>query len=533
MRRALTSKVVGDWQGVRLLVLCLLAALVAPGCGHEAEPARKSVSEPPTVRVIRPPVRTIVRIIDQPGFIQSYERTSIYPKLTGYIEKWIVDIGDKVKKGDVLATLFVPELNENLGTKKAMVALEKERIEMAKKQVSVAEAEVKAAQAHVVDARASLLALQTETDRWDSEVKRLTGRVQAGVVSPQILLESTKRLQASTALRDAAKATVERALADQLARESDLAKAKVDVDVADARLTVAQSDEKRLEAWVGYLTLTAPFDGVIVRRNANTFDFVLPKTGDPTAMPLAPNLSPRRAAPIYVVDRTDVVRAFVDVPERDASYVHIGTKAAVLARAFRDKPLEGKVTRTAWALNVKSRTLRAEIDLPNIDQQILPGMYAYGRLIIERPKVRALPIEALDSIGDQTFCWQYENGKAKQVELETGLRGDAWIEITRRRDATSPSGPGDDRLWAPVDGSEDVILGDLSVLVDGGRVKVAETKDAEKAASAASGDVDYPAERRPAPLLRRTDGSAERTRDGRWAASGASVSNGHKITGNR
>ena len=141
-----------------------------------------------------------------------------------------------------------------------------------------------------------------------------------------------------------------------------------------------------------YLTLTAPFDGVITARNANTFDFVLPTTGDPTAMlPSPPTSRPAAAAPIYVVDRTDIVRIFVDIPEQDANYVHVGSKATVLAKAYRDEPIPGTVTRTSWALNMKSRTLRAEIDLPNPGSQLLPGMYAYVKVIIERPGVRALP----------------------------------------------------------------------------------------------------------------------------------------------
>ncbi len=117
---------------------------------------------------------------------------------------------------------------------------------------------------------------------------------------------------------------------------------------------MAQSEEKRLKAWVGYLTLPAPFDGIIVARNANTFDFVLPTMGDPTAGEQSPNLAPGgAAAPIYVVDRTDIVRIFVDIPEQDANYVQIGTKATVLVKAYRDQPIPAIVTRTSWALNVK------------------------------------------------------------------------------------------------------------------------------------------------------------------------------------
>ena len=109
---------------------------------------------------------------------------------------------------------------------------------------------------------------------------------------------------------------------------------------------MADSEEKYAKAWVDYLTLTAPFDGVISARNANTFDFVLPTTGDPTAFYLSPDISPGgTAAPIYVVDRLDIVRIFVDIPERDANFVKIGTKATVLARAFRDTELPATVTR--------------------------------------------------------------------------------------------------------------------------------------------------------------------------------------------
>ena len=272
--------------------MCLLTALAAPGCGHKEKTDYTSVSKPPIVRIIQPEVRNIVRVVGQPSFIESYERTSIFPKLTGYIEKWNVDIGDKVKKGDVLATLFVPELVEDFGTKKATVKLDEERIELARKMVEVTDADVKAATASLDEAKAILAKFQAEVDRWDTEVKRLTHEVKRGVVDPQILLESTNQWRSSTASRDAARATITKAEAELLSRQATLAKAKVDVEVARADLAVATSEARRIEAWVGYITLTAPYDGVIVARNANTGDFVLPAAGDPTAMARAPYLAP-------------------------------------------------------------------------------------------------------------------------------------------------------------------------------------------------------------------------------------------------
>jgi multidrug efflux pump subunit AcrA (membrane-fusion protein) len=534
------------------------------------------------VKVIHPEIRTIVRVVGQPSFVEAYERTSIFPKLTAYIDKWLVDIGDKVKKGEVLATLFVPELVEDFGTKRATVKLDENKVELSKKRVEVADADVKAALASLVEAKAILAKFQSEVDRWDMEVKRLKHEVTRGVVDPQILLESTNQWRSSAAARDAANATIAKAEAELLSRQAKLAEAKVDVTVAEADLAVARSEAKRLEAWVGYLVLPAPFDGVIFARNANTFDFVLPTTGDPSTDSRAPHLSPSgNAAPIYVVDRTDIVRVFVDVPESDANYVHgcdlrlmpslkqvrelpsegrdliivargknglhfrifdstgrrvvnsaeseladkarqvaelksllaeswddhrlsplhkdkilaaistifgrdrvpVGTKATVLVKAYRDEPIPGSVTRTSWALNVKSRTLRAEIDLQNPGSQLLPGMYAYAKVIIERPGVRALPVSALTYSGEKTFCWMYADGRAVRKEIQTGVKNDEWVEVTNLHRPTSSSV---ERPWQPINGKEKVLLGDLSVLADGGAVEVEPVKAEAKVADATS-----------------------------------------------
>lgn len=475
LRRALMS--ITPWSkrssrgGRRHMVPWLLLALAGQGCHGEHETEVKSVSKPPTVRIMKPQTRKITRVVGQPSFIESYERTSIFPKLTGYIEKWNVDIGDKVKKGDVLATLFVPELVEDFQTKKATVKLDEERVELARKMVEVAEADLKAADARLVESKAILAKYQAEVERWDTEVKRLRHEVDRGVVDPQILLESTNQWRSSLASRDAAKATISKAEAEVLSRSATLGKARVDVEVAQADLSVAVSESKRIEAWVGYITLAAPFDGVIVARNANTGDFVQPSMGDPTAMQRAPHLSPGgTAAPIYVVDRTDIVRIFVDIPERDANFVQIGTQASILAQAYRDEPIKGTVTRTSWALNIKSRTLRAEIDLPNPNSQLLPGMYSYAKVMIERSDLKALPITALTHSGEKTFCWTYKDGKAVRTEVRTGITDGEWIEVTNlQRGKSDDSGD----PWSPVDGSEDVILGDLSILADGAPVEVA------------------------------------------------------------
>jgi multidrug efflux pump subunit AcrA (membrane-fusion protein) len=464
---------------------------VASGCA-EKEKTAPSVSGPPVLQVVHPQLRKIVRVVGQPSFVQSYERTSIYPKLSAFIEKWNVDIGDKVQKGDVLADLFVPELREDYGTKKATVQFDKDRVRLAQKQVEVAAAEVEAAKARLEEARSILGKYESEVERWDVQVQRLTREVSRTVVDPQILLESTNQWKSNIAARDAAKAAIVRADAELLADEAKLAKAQVDVAVAQSALAVAESEAKRLEAWVGYLKLLAPYDGIIVARSANTWDFVTPMTGDPTAMNRAPDLSPSgQAAPIYVVDRTDIVRIYVDIPERDANYIHIGSEARVKIWAYRDAWLPATVTRYSWALNTKSRTMRAEIDLPNSGSQILPGMYAYGEVTVERPEARALPKSALTHAGGKSFIWRYVDGHARRTEVETGVADGEWIEVTNRYLESKSS---THEEWVPVETSEQVLIGSkLSTLTDGAPVQLddslatGEGGESEKKTSGATG----------------------------------------------
>ena len=98
-------------------------------------------------------------------------------------------------------------------------------------------------------------------------------------------------------------------------------------------------------------------------------------------------------------------------------------------------------------------------------------MYAYAEVIVERPGVRALPLAALTHRGDQASYWKYEDGKAVQTEIETGISDGQWIEVTHRRVPASRTAPAGKRPWTSIDGSEQVILGDLSILTEGAPVQ--------------------------------------------------------------
>jgi multidrug efflux pump subunit AcrA (membrane-fusion protein) len=447
----------------RELLLALALLLGLAGCSGPKSPPAPSASDTPTVKLLKPELRTISRTVGQPGFIDAYEQTSLYAKVAGYVQQWRVDIGDRVQKDQLLLTLFVPELVEEYKEKLAQVELDQEQVRQAEKLVKVAEGNRKTATAQVAEAKATVGKYQAEVERWDSEVKRLSGLVKQKIVDQQVLDESVKQLKSNTASRDAAQANVTAAAAAETASEAALEKAQVDVDVAKAQVKVAQADARRLEALVGYTKITAPYDGVVVVRNVNTDDMVRPAQGDPSASPRSPDQSPTRAAPLYVVARTDVVRVYVDIPEMDANYVQKGTKAVVRVQALEDLELDASVTRTSWSLNVLSRTLRAEIDLPNPDAKLRPGMYAYGKVLIERPNVRALPLTAVIEIGNQTCCYLHEDGKAVRTPVQTGVSDGTWVEVLKKQR---------DGQWTAFAGDEQVILGDLSELADGQKVAV-------------------------------------------------------------
>jgi HlyD family secretion protein len=438
----------------------LLLVLGAAGC-HKAAPEGKPIDVEPPVKLVKPEKRDLRREVGQPGYVFAYEQTSLYPKVAGYVEQWVVDIGDPIKKGQQLALIYVPELHARLREKQAKVKWDEVQVKLAERSVDVASEQLQVAAADINKFRA-------DVERWQSEVPRLASAKVEGrlVVNEQILAESRRQLEL-------ARAELAAAQAREKARAVELAKAKVDVEAARAQVVVDQAEEEYLAALVSYTKIHAPYDGIVVVRNANTGDYVEPRYGDASA-PLGGIRSESKelGTPIYVVARIDVVRIYVDVPEMEASYVDRGTKARVRIQSLNDQEFEGTVTRTSWALNVQSRTLRAEIDLPNMGARIRPGMYAFGLVEIVRRNVRAVPADAVIEIGNENSIYLHEDGKAVRTPVQTGINDGKYIEVFRKKVKEK---------WEEFTGDEEVILGDLPELRDGEKVRVSYEKgQAEK-----------------------------------------------------
>ena len=265
--------------GAGMLGLVVLAIL-ASGCSENKPEMNRAASTDPTVRIVKPERRNINYSVEQPGFVQAYEQTSIFSKVSGFIKQFNVDIGQEVKKGDLLAEIFVPELDEEHQRKMAQVELDKSQVDQAQQLVKVAESNVQMAIAQLNEAKANVGKSQAEVIRWESEVKRLTQMVQEKVVDKDILTETQRQLDSSKAARDAAQAAVAAREADRVTSEANLGKAKIDVETQKAKVKVSEADERKAAAMLAYTQITAPYDGVVTVRNANTGDYVQAVTGD-------------------------------------------------------------------------------------------------------------------------------------------------------------------------------------------------------------------------------------------------------------
>ncbi len=442
--------------------IAIAVALMVIGCSHR-ETSAPAAQPHPLVTVVHPERRTIDTSVGQPAFIAAYEQTSIYPKIPGYVLKWSVDIGDRVKKDQVLAELFVPELDAEYEEKQAQVLRHDVLVRVAEQMVKVATDRLHVAAAQIEQSQADEGKYRSEVDRWQSEVARLTKLVSERVVDRQVLDESTKQLKSTIASLESAQAATKAAIATRNSRQSDIDKARVDVEAAEADAKVARAEAQRYAALRSYTKITAPYDGVVVVRNVNTGDFVQPASGDKSIGRALPDTAGTATAPIYVVARTDIVRIFVDVPEMSANNVIAGSAARVRIQALGDIDIDARVTRTSWSLNVQTRTLRAEIDLPNKDARLLPGMYANATVFIRRADTMTVPSKCVVELGNHPCCYLLQDGKAVQTPVQTGTSDGEFIEVSHKQVAGQ---------WKPIEATDQIIVGDLSELSNGSAVRV-------------------------------------------------------------
>ncbi|MCL2778665.1 MAG: efflux RND transporter periplasmic adaptor subunit [Polyangiaceae bacterium] len=330
-------------------------ALVASTKAQEIAPLR--------VQVVMPKAKSSDRSLSLPGSVQALQETLVYPRASGYVRSWEVDIGAKVKEGALLVEIDTPELDQQLDQARAQLAQ---------------------AEAGLVQAKANREFSVTNLERY----KQLAPK---GVASQQEL----DKQQAQSQVDDA------------------------NVQVAQAAIDAALANTRRLTQLKSFAHVTAPFAGTINARMIERGQLVSPTSA------------------LFRISATDPVRVFVQVPQDIAPSVKVDVPAQVSVREYPGRVFEGKVARSAGALDAASRTMNTEVRVPNDKGELLAGMYAQVALTLPSPhRVFELPPTALlnDSQGVRVGAVTEDNkikmmpvvlerDNGSSIDISAGLSG--------------------------------------------------------------------------------------------------------------
>lgn len=356
-------------------------------CGCAKQPDGLSVTAPAKeilVTAVRPESKTIYRRVQIPGTIEALWSTKVFAKVPGYLERILVDHGDKVEKGQLLASLSSPEMSKEL----ASAVDELHRVE----------AEVAHFESQVQKAKGDLAALKAETDlsgvtlgRWKQLDQRLPG-----IVAQQQIDTLGAEQQARKARMDAAQAAVESAQADVIA--------------ARRRVDEKKQNVARFENLKNYLSIRAPFTGVITKRFA-----------DPGALIQGAANSATQATPIVEIQNPETLRIYINVPEPDVPHVSIGRTASVAVDALPGEKLTGKVERISYAEDPGTRTMLVDVRIDNKEGKVRPGMFAHVSLELEKhDNVLTIPSQALYPDKKGAYLFIAIENKAKKVRPKIG-----------------------------------------------------------------------------------------------------------------
>lgn len=414
----------GNRSGWKWLSVPVLLAAAVGGAGYvftrgPSEAAAKSVpGNPPEVsqtsgairvEVVRPKVGDMDRITDQPGTVLSYEAAHLYAGVSGYLKAQTVDIGDHVKPGQTLATVDVPELDQQVHRCTASLEQARARVTQMNARVSSARADYDVANATVVHAQANAKSKAAELRFRQRQLDRMKELFALKSIDERLVDEKTEQRDASREAEQAAQAAIVSSTAQVAAAAAKIQQAQADLVEADAQVKVAEADLEKAKVMVRYATVVAPFEGVITHRSLFPGDYVRAATEG-------------SREPLLTVERTDRMRVVVQVPDRDVPFTDPGDTAEVEIDALPGEKLPAKVSRIARSEDAATRLMRVEIDLPNPTGRICQGMYGRVRILLEKSNLLSVPSPSVvdRTNGGKGAVFVVRNGVARKVSVRIG-----------------------------------------------------------------------------------------------------------------
>jgi len=312
------------------------------------------------------------------GEFVPYQEIEMHAKVSGYVRKINVDIGDRVKTGQVLAVLEVPELMAQVQGTAAGVRHSQQ--------------EVARAQNDLVRDEAQFAALHANAQRMED-----ANRARPGLIAQQELDDAQAKDRAAAAQVESAKSAL---------------------SASKQQLEMAQANNSQVTAMSDYTRIIAPFDGVVTWRYADTGALVQAGTSN------------SNSAPVVKLAQVNLLRLRVPVPESLAATVRAGQPVDVAVQATGEH-FTGKVTRYTDSLDRTTRTMQVEIDVANDSYKLQPGMYANVALQTQsRADALTIPIQAVQHNNDKTMVLLVDQqNRVQSREIKTGLEDPVRVEV--------------------------------------------------------------------------------------------------------
>ncbi len=392
----------------------------APGsAGHESV-GEGGASAGLPVEVALPRKGGIERTTTQAGSVHAFEHASLYSKISGYLKLQSVDIGDRVKKDQLLAVIEDPEVDKAVDQNRASLDQSKARVKVAEAKIRSATADKEAADAMVKQSETEVTAKVSNHELQEKQFARIRGLVQRQAVDAKLLDEQQDRLDVSTSELGVTRAAVLTAKALSMAKAAMIESAQADVSEAKANVEIAQANLSKAKVMQDYTRITSPYDGVVTLRSFHRGDFVR-AAGEGGGVP------------VLAVAVTDKMRVVMPVPDTDVPFVDVGDPAKLQIVALPGMIFEGAVSRFSESEDPQSRNMRTEIDLPNADHKLREGMY--GRITIHlqpaAPNSVTIPSSGLlgqTGTGEGTV-FVVRDHKARKVKVHVGNDNGVEAEI--------------------------------------------------------------------------------------------------------
>ena len=339
--------------------------------GGAEQSAKSTASQSLAVEVVRPAQGGLPRKIVQTGSVEAFETAELYARISGYLKTIKVDIGDRVTEGQVLAEIDAPELVKDVERYAALVQQAHSRALQAQARVKTAQAERLASEGAVQQADAEIDRQIAERSFREKELERFRELVRQDSIEMKLFDEKQHLFEAAKAGEEYARAAAAIARAELQTIDSRIEQAKADLAVAEADARVASAELARAQVMADYVNIVAPFAGVITQRNCDRGAYVHSATAKGSGKPL------------LTLARTDQMRVVVRVADPNVPFVRPGQSAMVSIDALGGETFLGTISRVSHHQDSRTRTMRAEIDLPNPSGALTSGMY--GAVTISSP----------------------------------------------------------------------------------------------------------------------------------------------------